>query len=139
MNKEQLLRNPDIAPSDEVLAAALGRAYNSYIAFTQKLPDWGIETEWRYYNDGSAWLCKCVRKKKTVFWLSVWDGFFKITLFFTEKTNSGVYELPISDEIKTRFKNEKRIGKLIPLLHEVHDESALDDIFALITYKQSLK
>jgi len=139
MDNEQLLRNPDIYPSDEVLNAALVNAYDSYKSFTQKLPDLGIEIEWRYYNDGKAWLCKCVHKKKTVFWLSVWDGFFKITLFFTEKTNKGVYELPICDDIKTRFTNEKNVGKLIPLLLEIYDESALDDAYALISYKQSLK
>jgi len=137
--KEQLLRNPDVYPSDEVLAAALGDSYGAYETFTQKLPDFGIETEWRYYNDGKSWLRKNNYKKKNMFWLSVWDGFFKVALFFTQKTNSGIYDLQISDEIKTRFTNEKHIGKLIPLVIEVHDESVLEDAYKVIAYKQSAK
>ena len=139
MEKEQLLRNPDIYPADEVLAAALGDSYNTYKAFTQKLPELSVEPEWRYYNDGKAWLGKCVHKKKTVFWLSVWDGFFKVSIFFTGKTCDGVYELPIHDDLKTRFANEKPIGRLIPLVLEVGDKSALADVYALIEYKRSIK
>ena len=139
MEKEQLLRDPDIYPSDEVIAAALEASYNTYKAFTQKLPELGVEAEWRYYNDGKAWLGKCVHKKKTVFWLSIWDGFFKVSIFFTEKTRGGVYELPIHTELKTRLADEKPIGRLIPLVLEVDDESAVDDVYALIAYKRSIK
>ncbi|MCL2677557.1 MAG: DUF3788 domain-containing protein [Clostridiales bacterium] len=121
------------------MAAALGGSYKAYQALAQKLPDFGIEAEWRYYNDGKSWLCKNVHKKKTVFWLSAWDGFFKVTLFFNEKNNRGVYELQVREETKTKFTNEKRVGKFMPLLLEVHDDAALGDAYALIMYKQSLK
>ena len=139
MSKEQLLREPEVHPSDEVLATALGGSYNAYTTFTQKLLDMNIELEWRYYNDGKAWLGKCVQKKKTVFWLSVWNGYFMVTLYFNEKTGGGVYELPISDDIKTSFTNQKSVGKLLPLLLEVYDESVLEDAYTVIEYKRNLK
>ena len=139
MNQEQLLRDPDVYPSEEVLAVALGNNYNALAAFMQKLPDMGIELEWRYYKDGKSWLGKGVRKKKTVFWLSVWDGFFKITMFFTEKTRGGVDSLPISEEIKARLGTEKAAGRLIPLLLDVNEPAALEDAYTLIAYKKSLK
>ena len=139
MRQEQLLRTSDVYPSNDVLAAALGSSYDAYTAFIQKLPQFSIELQWRYYNDGKSWLGKCIHKKKTVFWLSVWDGFFKITLFFTEKTCGGVHELPIDDKIKAQFKAEKPVGKLIPLLLSVNSASALNDAYALIEYKKSLK
>ena len=139
MSQEQLLRDPDVYPSEEVLAEVLVGSRDAYAAFVKKLPEFGIELEWRYYNDGKSWLGKCVRKKKTIFWLSIWDGLFKTTFYFTEKTRGGVHELPIRDEIKTKFESEKHLGKLIPLLIEVNDASALDDVYALIEYKKSLK
>lgn len=139
MEKEQLLRNPDIFPSDEVLAAALGDCYSAYEAFAAKLPEYGVETEWRYYKDGKNWLTKGVYKKKTVFWLSVWDGHFMVSFFFTDRTREGVFQLSISDALKERFANEKRVGKLIALLVEVYDETALADLYALVGYKRSLK
>ena len=139
MDKEQLLRNPDIYPSDDVLAAALKESYSIYKAFTQKLHDFQIDTEWRYYKDSKAWLTKAVRKKKTVFWLSVGDGFFKVSIFFTEKTRAGIQELPVGAAIKSQIANEPARGKLIPLITEVYAESALGDLYKLIAYKQSLK
>lgn len=139
MEKEQLLRNPEVYPSDEVIAAALGDSYKAYTAFTQKLPDSGIAPEWRYYNDGKSWLCKGVYKKKTVFWLSVWDGFFKVSLFFTEKTRVGIAELPVNEDIKTQIANEPARGKLIPLLLDVYSQPQLDNAITLMSYKQSLK
>jgi len=139
MDKEQLLRNPDIYPSDEVIAGALADGYNAYKRFVELLPDFGIKPEWKYYNDGKSWLCKGANKKKTVFWLSVWDGFFKVSFFFNEKNNRGVYELPIVDEIKTKFANEKHVGKLMPLLIDVDSEGLLDDVFEIMRYKKGLK
>ena len=135
----QLLRDPEIFPSGGVLASALGDSYGAYKAFSEKLPDCGVETEWRYYNDGKAWLGKCVHKKKTVFWLSVWDGFFKTTMFFTEKTKEGIEGLPIREDIKTKFAEAGNVGKLIPLLLEIRSEADLDDAFTLISYKKGLK
>jgi hypothetical protein len=139
MSQEQLLRDPDVYPADDVLAVALGNSYDAYTTFAQKLPDFGIELEWRYYNDGKSWLGKCVHKKKTVFWLSIWNGYFKTTMFFTEKTRGGVHELPISDEIKAKLDNEKPVGRLIPLLLEINNASVLDDAYTLIKYKKSIK
>ena len=90
---EQLLRNPDIAPSSYVIAKALGEANNAYIKFINELANHGIQLEWRYYNDVKAWLAKGLykwtgvrggQKENTVFWLSIWDSFFKVTIYFPE-------------------------------------------------------
>jgi len=141
INGQQLLRDPDIIPTNEIIAEGLGAASKAYARFVQELAeryDIGL-MDWRYYNDGKAWLGKCVHKKKTVFWLSVWNGYFMVTLYFNEKTGGGVYELPISDDIKTSFTNQKSVGKLLPLLLEVYDESVLEDAYTVIEYKRNLK
>ena len=139
MNAEQLLRDPNIQPTDEVLTAAMGASYTAWQTLMEKLADLGIALEWRYYNDGKSWLGKCVYKKKTVFWASVWDGFFKTTLYFTEKTRAGIQDLPIDESIKAAIANGTPIGRLIPLLLEVRDERQLPDVVALIDYKRKLK
>ena len=69
METQILLRDPDIFPSEEVLRNALGETnYNLFQGFVQNItsPTSGLAMEWRYYNDGKAWLCKVVNKKKTV-------------------------------------------------------------------------
>jgi len=137
MEKIQLLRDPSVFPSDEVLAEAMRDTYPAYTKFKKRLPEYGIEAEeWRYYNDGKSWLSKNVHKKKTVFWLSVWDGFFKVTMFFTEKTCDGIFGLPIAQELKTF---EKMGGKLKPLIINVNSGTDQDDLFKVIEYKRDLK
>ena len=51
---EQLLRDPNIQPTEEVLSAALGDNFATWCLFNEKLPDYDISIEWRYYNDGKA-------------------------------------------------------------------------------------
>lgn len=89
LTKEQLLRNPDLVPSGDVIANALGEANNAYIKFINELESHDIYLEWRYYNDGKAWLAKGLytwtgvrggQNKTTVFWLSIWDGWKKIRI-----------------------------------------------------------
>ena len=55
---QQLLRNPDIEPSSDVIAKALGESNNAYIKFISELASHDIHLEWRYYNDGKSWLAK---------------------------------------------------------------------------------
>jgi hypothetical protein len=85
-SKQQLLRNPDIQPTRDVIAEALGETNKVFVKFIGELANHEIQIEWHYYNDGKAWLAKGLHKwigarggknELTVFWLSIWDGFFQ--------------------------------------------------------------
>ncbi len=136
----QLLKEQDIFPTNEVLANTLGNLYPIFEKFTNTITNskFSLIPEWRYYNDGKAWLCKVCYKKKTMFWLSIWENFFKVTFYFTEK-NTDIEQLNIDAKIKNNFKNSKRIGKLIPLIIDVDDEKQLNDILQIIEYKKNFK
>jgi hypothetical protein len=117
---KQLLRNPDIEPSNDVIAKALGEANNAYIKFAGELGKHDIQLEWRYYNDGKSWLAKGLYKwtgvrggqnEKTVFWLSIWDGFFKVTIYVPEKARADVLSLPLDNEVKLMISDSKKNGK----------------------------
>lgn len=136
-----LLRDPNIEPSDEVIAQALGKSYTAYEAMRENVTDpaVGLEFSWRFYNDGKAWLCKAVGKKKTVFWLSIWPGFFKISFYFTEKNVRGVMDLDISKGLKDEFDRNRKAGKFIALVFEMKTKSQIKDLLKVIEYKKSLK
>jgi hypothetical protein len=91
MEAQMLLRNADTFPSDKVLKDALGDVYIVLESFLGTITneEYHLNIDWRYYNDGKAWLGKVQHKKKTVLWLSVWEDFFKVSFFFTEKHFSG--------------------------------------------------
>lgn len=95
--------------------------------------------EWRYYNDGKAWLCKVTYKKKTVLWLSAWEGFFRTAFYFTEKHLEGIAALDISETIKEDFCKAKPIGRLIPMIIDVNDKKQLNDLLTIVRFKKNLK
>ena len=132
-----LLNDADTYPEDAVLAAVLGSCYSAYQELTGALPNYQIAFEWRYYRDSKCWLGKAVSKKKTVFWLSVWHNFFRLSFFFTEKMRQGVLSLPVAEELKTRLENEPIKGKLVGLVLELSESAQLRDAFTVISYKQS--
>ncbi|MBN1649779.1 MAG: DUF3788 family protein [Bacteroidales bacterium] len=139
--EKQLLSDPEIYPDAEVLKKALGDSYLAYNELEETFKDekFNLRMEWRYYKDGRSWLAKVSYKKKTVLWLSVWDAYFKVGFYFTEKTSSGIFNLDIEDGIKKAFDQSKNIGKLIPLVVDVSKKEQIKDVLKIIEYKKSLK
>jgi hypothetical protein len=136
-----LLNDQNEYPDDEVLAKHLGKAKPVWDAFAAAIADefGAAALEWRYYNDGKAWLCKFVHKKKTVCWVSIWSRFFKTTFYFTAKNDRDVEALPIASDLKDAYRAHVPIGKLKPLTVEVGTKKALQNVLVLVKYKSSLK
>ena len=134
---QQLLNNPDVEPSEEVLQKEFGEWYPVYQVFirTIQAEPFSLSPEWRYYKDGKAWLCKISRKKKTVVWLSAWEEHFKLGFYFTEKSGAGIPSLDVSSSLKENYASSKPIGRLKPLVAEVNEASRLADIYTLLEYK----
>jgi hypothetical protein len=104
----------------------------------KSLADAGIDLEWRYYKDGNAWLGKATYRKKTVVWISLWENLIKAGFYFSAKTRPAVLDLPLSPEIITLFAEAKPLGKLIPLILDIQDETSLPDFVTLINHKKNL-
>jgi len=136
-----LLRDPDVFPSPEVLNEVLGASYAVFEEMMKVIttPDYGLVAQWNYYRDGKSWLCKVVYKKKTVFWLSVWDGYFRTGFYFTEKSTTAIAGLDIAENLKDDFVRNKPIGKLIPLGIQMNSKEQIADLLKIIEYKKSLK
>lgn len=148
-NKYQLLRDPKVNPTDEIIAEGLGSAINAYIKFIDRLEHNDIKLmDWRYYNDGKAWLSKGeykwitnrgTVKARPIFWLSIWRGFFKVSFFFSAKTQPELLTLPISQEAKNLIKNTTAMGKtmkFIPVVFYVSDDKHLDDLLVLAQFRK---
>ena len=150
MNEQQLLRNPEIEPTNEVLADALGPANSVYKEFLAGLPNRDIQVDWRYYTDGKAWLAKGLHKwvgvrggqnEVTAFWLSIWDGYFKVTFYIPEKTRLEALGLPLSDTVKGMMADARQMGKLkfFPLTFEVKSIEFLSDIYTITDFRKTIK
>jgi len=142
METQMLLKDSNIYPSDEVLKVVLGDTINGILeSFMGTIihKEYGLTPEWRFYNDGKAWFCKIVHKKKTILWLSVWEGFFKTSFFFTEKHLEAIAKLDISETIKEKFSMAKPAGRLIPMIFDVNTKEQIEDILTVVRFKKSLK
>lgn len=97
-----LKKDKNIKPIDENLSIVLGNSFSAYKTLVEKLSDFEVDLEWRFYKDG-GWLAKVTRKKKTIFWGAAENGRFTIAFHFNERNKQGVLELDISDERKQIF------------------------------------
>jgi len=134
----QLLREPEFFPSKDVLKHALGEVYDVFEELETILVQdkFALTYEWRYYKDGKSWLCKVCHKKKTVFWLSIWDGFFKTSFFFLERHMEGIAALQIDEN---SFTIAKEFGKMIPLIFNINDKKQFSDLLKVIEFKKKSK
>lgn len=148
--KQQLLRNPDLYPAEDILESALKEATMAFRLFRKELENHQIELECRYYPDGKAWLGKGLhkwvgtrggQKITTVFWLSAWDGFFKVTVYLPENVRVAARVLPVDVETIEKISQAKSMGKLrsFPIVFEIQNEEQLDGLFSLIEFKKTLK
>ena len=130
-----LLSEPAVYPSKEVLKDALGEVYNVLEELEIQLvqPNFALSFDWKYYRDSKAWLCKVAHKKKTIFWLSVWDGCFKTSFFFLERHLEGIAALEMDEN---SFTIEKEWGKMIPLIFNINDKKQLPNLLKMVTFKK---
>jgi len=147
----QLLRNPDIEPTETVLRESLNDAYLSYQQFKNLLNQSDIDFVWRYYPDGKAWLAKGIyrwigkrgsNKELTLFWCSIWDGYFKVVIYIPEDKRSEVLSLSIDNELKNVISELERKGetfRTLPVVFDIKSNDLFDSIFKIIEYKKGLK
>ena len=86
-----------------------------------------------------TWLCKVSYKKKTVFWLSVWKGYFQTGFFFTQKHLEKIAALDIDETVKGDFFNRKPVGKLFPMIFKISQKEQLNDLLKVVAFKKDLK
>jgi len=134
----QLLREPEIPPSKAVLKNALGRAYDAFEELETRLtqPESGLTFTWHYYKDSKAWLCKVARRKKTIFWLSAWEGYFRTNFYFLKRHMDGIAALGIA---KNSFILKEEWGKMIPVTFNIRGKKQFPDLLKMINFKKEAK
>ena len=147
---KQLLRNPGTEPTGDVLAQALAEANDAYVKFVSELKNHNIELIWRYYTDGKSWLAKGLyqwtgvrggQKESTVFWLSIWDGFFKVSIFVQEKYREEISRLPLSEEVKQMIADARQMGnrlRYFPLVFDMRSDEMFGSLFELMDFRKKI-
>ncbi len=133
------LRDENVYPDEKILRKVLNISYESYVRLLDLFTKNELSYEWRYYRDGKAWLCKVQMRKRTIVWISAWNGFLLATIYFPEKYLEKVYDLAISEEVKIKIKSTKYVGKLKPCIFEIRDLTKLNDFSKIMKLKIECK
>ena len=129
------LRDETIFPDENVLSAALGPAYKVYEKMLILFDQNELSYEWRYYRDGNAWLCKVLKKKKTIVWMSAWKNHMKASIYFPLRLLEDILALDITDERKEIIQGTKNVGKSKPCTFEIYEEYILADFEKVMKLK----
>lgn len=98
-----------------------------------------ISEEWKFYNDGKCWLFRTLKKKKTLFWIGVIQGTFRVSLWFGDKAESFIENSDLPESIKNDFRNAKRykIGRAVTVIMKNSDD--VDNVIKLAEMKMKIK
>jgi hypothetical protein len=128
-------------PTEKVIASHLAKRMALWNALFEFIhadhPD--FDERWRYYNDGKSWLLNVSRKKKTVVWVSVIRGTFRITAYFTDKAAESIAASALSAELKERFVRGRAMGKLRGITITFKKKRDLVDAKILIALKLGVR
>lgn len=139
---EQLvLINQNESPTEEIIFSFIGKTKSHWITIFDHIhkqyPEF-IE-EWRYYKDGKSWLLKVQRKSKTICWVSVLKGKFKMTFYFTDRAKSAIVESSISEQLKQQFIEGKYYNKIRGLTITFNKKEDVEFAKTLLEIKYSIK
>jgi len=136
MLERPLLNDQSIFPSEEILKNVLAESYAVFEELSAILTANGAVLNWKYYRDSKAWLCNISYKKRTICWLSVWDGFFRTNFYFLERHLEGIADLKINENSFT-LKNEW--GKMIPVVFYISKSKQIPDFLKMVEYKKKAR
>ncbi|MGE5398753.1 MAG: DUF3788 family protein [Ignavibacteriales bacterium] len=136
-----VLTDQNVFPTEEIIFSHIGKSsalWNLVFEHIHKTYP-GFEEHWRYYNDGKSWLLKVTQKTKTIFWLSVSEGAFRMTFYFTARAEEAILKSSISGELKKMFTEGKSYNKIRGITIVFKRKKDVEDAKALIQIKLSVK
>ena len=129
------LRDGTVYPDDAVLASILGDSFPYYKMLLERFERSGLTWEWRYYRDGRTWLCKVQKKKTTIVWMSAWKGYMQASVYLPADEIGEILSLPVRETVREKIRTTKNVGKSIPCIFEIREESILDDMETVMRWK----
>jgi hypothetical protein len=136
----QLLRDESIEPSDDTLAELLAEIYPTYAHFISSITDEPLclDPQWKYYKDGKSWLCRIMYKKKTISWMSVWEGYFKVTTYLSKKNLQEIDRLQIDSKLIAEFSETGLTRKYPYFMVNISSADQLSDVVTIMAFKKKI-
>jgi len=88
--------------------------------------------DWKYYGEKNGWVLKTYLKKRNLFFIGIYDDYFRIAFVFGDKTFKLIMESPVSIKTKKTLNEAKKYAEGRAIHFEVRDDQDLEDIETLI-------
>lgn len=134
---ENQFKNKAEPPDELLIQQRLGLNYENLEAIRSIVKEQTDDTEeeWKYYGPKNGWILKKYYKKRNLFFISINDGFFKITFVFGDIAVDQVLVSDVSDKLKNELTTARKYAEGRALSIEVDDSSSLSEIKELIRIK----
>lgn len=128
-------RDAQVSPDTENLRDTLQTSFAAYEHLVGYLATHGLELSWKYYKDGSTWLCKIVEKKNTIAWLSAWPGYFMTTVYISRKYAVELASVPVAPDTMRAMMDAGEGRKNIPCTFTIMTIQDLSELYAVMEFK----
>jgi hypothetical protein len=136
-----VLTDPAVQPTEELIYSIIGE--NS--VYWEKIVDYlyenhsDISEQWRFYNDGKAWLYRTLRKKDTIYWIGVQKDTFRVSFWLSEKAIPMIESSDLPEHIKEEYRNAKPFNHSRCVTVIMGSAEDLENVKKLIDLKMKIK
>jgi ABC-type uncharacterized transport system YnjBCD substrate-binding protein len=141
VTEKPILSDPMITPDDELIKALLGEKmtwWNAIMDHTiQNYPN--VTPVWRYYNDGKQWLFRLLKKKDTIFWVSLVEDTFRVTFYFPDRVETLLETSKLPAEMVESFLKSPHYGKIRGFTVKMNSQEDIEKVLELVSIKFQIK
>ena len=137
MVSENIFKEKEITPTDMKVEESLNLNFLYLKIIRQFILDTFGKTleEWKFYGVKTGWLLKTFFKKRNLFFISIYDGYFKISFTLGEKVVNNILIADISQELKDELANSKKYAEGRVLTIKVNSSQHIEGIKKIIGFK----
>ncbi len=137
MIDEKVFFDKDLVPNEDMISEALGSVYAELEAIRRQNRESIGETreEWKYYGLKNGWSLKTFLKKRNLYFIGIYQGYFRIAFVFGEKAFQAIMDSDLSAELKSELEGARKYSEGRGLYIKVGGSGHLEDIKKLIRFK----
>jgi len=127
-------------PTDDLICSIIGDKKILWQRILSYLHDnhTDISEVWRFYDDGKCWLFRTLKKKKTIFWIGIIDGTFRVSFYLADKATPFIVQSELPEKMKNEFLNTAG-NKFRSITIKMSNADDAENVIKLIEIKLKLK
>jgi hypothetical protein len=136
---ENVFKTKETEPDEQMIRETLGANYahleNLRWFLKEEIGD--TTEEWKYYGQKLGWTLKTFLKKRNLFFIGMYEGYFNIAFVFGDKAVNRILESKIDPVLKKELEKARKYAEGRGIRIKVDNPGCLDDIEELIRIKVS--